>query len=98
MVNFITTDEGNLICSFTGSLNSDVCMKLTGELSAKISETRGKVVFDLKGVDYIASSFLRICQKFYKEVGSGNFSIINVSPAVKKVFKMTGFEQIMDIQ
>jgi anti-anti-sigma factor len=98
MVNFITTDEGNLICSFTGSLNSDVCTKLTGGLSAKISETRGKVVFDLKGVDYIASSFLRTCQKFYKEVGSENFSIINVSPNVKKVFKMTGFEQFMNIQ
>ena len=98
MVNFITTDEGNLICTFTGSLNSEVCTKMISELSDKISEAKGKIVFDLKGIDYIASSFLRICQKFYKEVGSENFSIINVSPAVKKVFKMTGFEQFMNIQ
>jgi anti-anti-sigma factor len=98
VVNFITTEEGNLICSFSGTLNSDVCLKMAGEISAKTSETKGKLIFDLKQVDYIASAFLRICQKSYKDTGAERFSIINLSPSVKKVFKVTGFEKFMNIQ
>jgi anti-anti-sigma factor len=97
MVIFSTTEDGNLLCSFKGSLNSDTCLKIAEELSTKVSEAKGKVIFDLKEVDYIASAFLRICQKSYKDVGAEKLSIINVTPAVKKVFKITGFEKFMDI-
>jgi anti-anti-sigma factor len=98
MINF-TTEDGNLICTFKGSLNTDTCLKSAEELSEKMSEFKGKkVIFDLKEVDYIASAFLRICQKFYKDVGAENFSVINVTPGVKKVFKVTGFDKFMDIR
>lgn len=97
MVNYKTENE-KLICVFSGSLNTTASDKVEKELFSKIGEAGLPVVFDLKEVSYIASSFLRICQKAYKAAGEERFSIINVSPDIKKVFKITGFDKFMDIQ
>ena len=35
--------------------------------------------------------------KVAKEVGLGNFSVINVHPNVKKVFKIAGFDKQISI-
>ncbi len=93
-----TMEDGKLICSFNGSLDSYACSEIEEEISARISNAQSPVVFSLQNVDYIASSFLRICQKAFVKVGAENFSIINVSPSIKKVFKITAFDKFMSIQ
>ena len=55
------------------------------------------VVFDLKNVDYISSAFLGICIMISKEVGRENFSIVNVNPAMKKVFKIAKLDTILNV-
>jgi anti-anti-sigma factor len=57
-----------------------------------------KLVFDLKEVDYIASGFIRICVSYAKQAGPGNFSIINCQPFVKKTFKVSGLDEVLNIQ
>lgn len=56
-----------------------------------------KIVFDLSGVDYIASSFIRICVSYAKEAGPGQFSMINCQPFVKKTFKISGLDEVLNI-
>lgn len=87
-----------LICSFSGRLDTVSCMKWEDELRGKVQESKVPVIFDLQGVDYIASSFLRICLRAAKEVKSEEFSLINVSPSVKKVFKIAGFDRQLTIK
>ena len=56
-----------------------------------------RIIFDLKEVDYIASSFIRICVSHAKLAGAGNFSIINCQPMIKKTFKISGLDEVLNI-
>jgi anti-anti-sigma factor len=91
-----TVNKENLVCSFSGSLHVENCSKIEQELYEKVKNANMPVIFDLKEVSYIASSFLRICRAVYKEIGS-NFSIINVNPSIRSVFQMTAFDKFIKI-
>ena len=56
-----------------------------------------RIVFDLAGVDYVASGFLRLCLSAAKSVPSGGFSIVNTDPGVKKVFKIAGLDELLQV-
>ena len=96
MINYNLTEE-KLISTFSGKIDSAACTGFESELMKKITEAGKPVVFDLAEVDYIAPSFLRICIHVPKLIGNENFSIINVSPHVKKVFKLVGFDKHLGI-
>lgn len=91
------TDEPKLICAFSERLDTAKCLEIDDELFDKVLESKTPVVFNMQDVDYVASAFLRMCLKVAKEVGPGNFSVINVHPNVKKVFKIAGFDKQMSI-
>jgi len=55
------------------------------------------IIFDIGGVDYIASSFIRICVIYAKHTDKGRFSIINCQPFVKKTFKISGLDEFLNI-
>lgn len=56
-----------------------------------------QIVFDLAQVDYVSSGFMRLCVKTAKEVGQGNFSVINTKPLVMKVFKVAGLGELLQV-
>lgn len=91
------TNEANLICAFKERLDTANCLKIEDELFTKVQESKVPVIFNLQDVDYVASGFLRLCLRVVKEVGPGNFSVINVHPNVKKVFKIAGFDREISI-
>jgi anti-sigma B factor antagonist len=91
------TDVPKLICAFTERLDTANCQQIEEELYNKVQESKVPVIFNLQDVDYVASAFLRMCLKVAKEVGPGNFSVINVHPSVKKVFKIAGFDKELSI-
>jgi len=39
-----------------------------------------KIIFDLKDVDYILSSFIRVCVNVAKQAGAGQFSVVHCQP------------------
>ncbi|MFC1617231.1 STAS domain-containing protein [Candidatus Margulisiibacteriota bacterium] len=90
--------EGKLYCVFSGRLDTEACIEYQDQIDEKIKEASVKVLFNFKEVDYISSSFLRICLKSSKELGQDRFAIINVSPNIKKVFKIAGFDRIINIK
>lgn len=96
MITF-TVDDEKLICSFSERMDTESCFKHQEEIYGKVRELKKPVLFDMQKVDYIASVFLAMCIQISKEVGSGNFTLQNVHPNVKKVFKIAKMDKLMNI-
>lgn len=94
MVQFIVTDN-QLVCEFSGNIETAAAMRLENEVEIKVSQTKKPVRFDLKNVSYISSAFLRICLATAQKVGKDNFSVTNPSDFVLKIFKVAGLESLI---
>lgn len=91
-------EEGKLVCTFLDRLDTDNCMNFQKELFEKVMSSKNRpVVFNLKDADYVSSMFLGLCMRILKEVGRENFSLINVNPNVKKVFKISCLDKYFAI-
>jgi len=105
MVNFKFEEQSHtLSCIFNGRLDTESSFTISDPVEKTIQDNADnlpgkvlKVVFDIGGVDYIASSFIRICIRSAKKVGKGNFSIINSSPVIKKTFKIAGLDGELNV-
>jgi anti-anti-sigma factor len=53
------------------------------------------VVFDLAGVDFVASAFLRLCLMVQQKAAGHQLTLVNVSPPIKKVFKIAGLDKLV---
>jgi anti-anti-sigma factor len=86
---------------FAGRMDTLAVTKITEIIDAEpmlnIRNPGDKIVFDLKAVDYMASSFIRICVNQAKLAGPGRFSIANCQPFVKKTFKISGLDELLNI-
>ena len=79
-------------------LGDAVCQTFTHAVDEKIGQAHDRsVAFDLGGVTFIASSFLRLCVQTAKTVGSARFSVRNLSPELKKVFVISGLDKQLTI-
>ncbi|NOU46078.1 MAG: STAS domain-containing protein [Bacteroidales bacterium] len=99
--------EKVLSCAFDGHLDTNSCILINNELNANIdiiksadetaalSET--KIIFDMKGVSYIASSFIRICVSTARQLPKGHFSMINCDPFIKKTFIIAGLDELLKV-
>ena len=96
MVNYYV-DDAHLTCIFSGRIDSADCEKWEGELFDRLGKSFKPVIFDMNGVEYVSSAFLRICVQVSKSIGSDVFSMINVGPYVKKVLKLSGFEKHLNV-
>jgi anti-anti-sigma factor len=90
-----TSDRVTLV--FSGRQDSKICNDIADSVQQRIDETQKHVVFEMRDVDYVSSAFLRICLKTAKTLGPERFSIINVAPSIKMVFKISGFDQMIRI-
>jgi anti-anti-sigma factor len=94
-------DDKVLTATFSGRLDTIAVMKLSEIIQIKLPMTDGKseekIVFDLRDVDYISSSFIRICVNVAKQAAPGNFSIAHCQPFIKKTFKISGLDDILHV-
>ena len=90
--------EGNsLVCKVKGRLDTNTAPALLDNLDLNgITD----LVFDLSEVDYVFSAGLRIFLQAQKTMNAkgGKMRIINIDPAIKSIFEMVGFANIMDIE
>jgi len=95
------TEEKIITAKFTGRMDTIAALKLNemiqDNLQIKDGKTDMKIIFDLGEVDYIASSFIRICVSTAKQAGAGMFSIVNCQPFIKKTFKISGLDSILNV-
>jgi len=92
-------NEHKLTCKFAGNLDTEISMNIQPEIEERIatrlvpqSEKRLLVDFDFSDVDFVTSTFIRLCVLYAKKVGKVNFSIINSNPFIKKTFKIAGLD------
>ena len=100
-------EEKLLTCTFKGRMDTVVCSQLLAELDSKyisLSDNEDKnavlefgIIFDLKEVNFISSSFIRLCVAAKKRVKDGKFSIRNSDPFIKKTFKIAGLDDILNV-
>ena len=57
------------------------------------------LTFDLKDLEYISSAGLRVLLQMQKMMKSqGNMEIINTTPDVMDIFKVTGFVRLLNLK
>ena len=97
-------DRDVLVCAFKGKQDSGASQTASEQFLAAWSSAQAErpdragtpsIVFDLAGVDFISSAFLRLCLQAAKTSGGGAFRIVGVSPAVKKLFVVAGLENLL---
>jgi len=93
---------GTFLCTFTGRMDTVASGSATEAFNAEMERLRGRaetlrIVFDLAGVDFIASSFLRLSLIAAKGVAKGNFSIVGADQQILKVFKIAGLSSILNV-
>ena len=93
--------EKTITVVFHGRMDAVATLKLNEILGAEQvmidRKPDDRLVFDLKDVDYIASSFIRICVCQAKAAGAGKFSIVHCQPDVKKIFQISGLDEVLNI-
>jgi anti-anti-sigma factor len=71
------------------------CAELESEVRAAVTQPNTLVVFDLEGVAFVSSAFLRFCIYAQQQAGDRGFQIINVGSSVKRVFKIAGLNAML---
>ncbi len=99
--------DGKLMVTFSGRMDTLTCRKIHDRLLAEIiahisggddEEPAGPaVIFLMDEVNYVASSFLRICSAAVGKLGRQNLEVRNTADPVRKVFQVSGFEQILSL-
>jgi len=90
-----TQKDGNLVFHFSGRMDTVECTRIESEV-VQLAETAGlPVVFDFAGVNFVASALLRLCLVVQKKAAGNQLTLINVSPPIKKVFKIAGLDKMV---
>ena len=95
----VSKTEGNKVTmEITGWLDTQTSPQLGEDLS-KLDDSVTSLVFDFAKLEYISSAGLRQVISAYKKMaGKDGFKIINVSDEVFDVFRLTGFDQKIQIE
>ncbi len=90
---------GNVLLEVEGRIDGANCAEFQDRLlkSFLYSNT---VTLDMEGVIQLSSAALRALMlgKKTAESKGGSFVVLNVSPAVSDVFRVTGFDKLLDIR
>ncbi|HBM15101.1 MAG TPA: hypothetical protein DD381_01940 [Lentisphaeria bacterium] len=93
-----TCNEDTSIFIFKGELDTLACMGFEEEVLTLVKTHKGKVAFDLQSVNYISSSFIRLCGSAATLVGSQNISLINLNKEIKKNLTKIGLASVLNIK
>jgi anti-anti-sigma factor len=94
-----TKSGTTLVMSVEGRLDAASAPSFQDQLLARIAGGQASVLLDLSLVDFISSAGLRavlIAAKRLRE-GDGQFAVCALHDNVREVFRVSGFESIIDI-
>jgi anti-anti-sigma factor len=94
----IIEKDGVATCDFSGRLDTLACQDMVEEIRGQITKMPDKLIFEMKDVDFIASSFLRVCIEAAQTMPDGAFSIKNVDPIIKKTFMIAGLDNLLHVK
>jgi anti-anti-sigma factor len=85
----------SLTIAFDSRMDTAKCEEMSDKVRAALAGCGGPVVFDLRGVEFVASAFLRLCIYGQQQAGAHGFRVVNVAPFVKRVFKIAGLDAML---
>lgn len=90
----------NVIITLKGRLDTMTAPQLDDEAKSFDFDEVETVTLNLKDLEYISSSGLRVILALYKNLKSkgGNLKIVNVSNTIMELFSMTGMADYLDIE
>lgn len=90
----------NVIITLKGRLDTMTAPQLDDEANSIDFDEVETVTLNLKDLEYISSSGLRVILALYKNLKSkgGNLKIVNVSNTIMELFSMTGMSDYLDIE
>ena len=86
--------------ALTGRFDAQTALDVETKLKQLVAAGNVKMIIDLRGVEYISSSGLRVLLGTLKEcrkTENGDCRLAAIQPQVKQVFEMAGFTQIFNI-
>lgn len=90
----------NVIITLKGRLDTMTAPQFDDEAKNIDFDEVETVTLNLKDLEYISSSGLRVVLTLYKNLKSkgGNLKIVNVSNTIMELFSMTGMADYLDIE
>ncbi len=79
-------------------MDTVTCEGMEVDLQTSLTENDSSVVFDLTGVKFVSSAFLGLCVRAFQKTSKQGFEIINMEPTIKRVFKIAGLEQMLNVR
>ena len=86
-----------LTVSLEERLDTTTAPQLEAELSNSLNGVK-KLIIDIEKLVYVSSAGLRVLLKAQKTMNKqGSMEVRNVSPEIKDIFEVTGFDEILNI-
>lgn len=92
--------DGKIVVKLEGEMDTAAAVEVEDQLKPFYTEQNKDVILDCEGLEYIASSGLRILLSILKAAKACGHSVImrNVNPDIKNVFQLTGFINIFTFE
>ncbi len=92
--------DGRVVVTLEGEMDTAAAVEVDEQLKPFYSEQDKDVVLDCTGLEYIASSGLRILLSILKAAKACGHKVImrNVNEDIKNVFELTGFINIFTFE
>lgn len=99
-VEIIKQDNGEVTLKVDGRVDTVTAKNFETSAMAVLKENPSQIVMDCSELAYVSSSGLRVFLMLQKGVNAAGIKmrIINMSDAIKQVFKITGFSSILTIE
>jgi len=93
------TENGELVLAVSGCLDTAATAAFTEAAEAAAQESK-TLVFDFAGLEFIASSALRLLVSLEKRLkaSGGGITLANLNEVVRDVFEVTGLSEIFPIR
>ena len=82
-----------------GKLDTTTSPQVEAEISVELDNIK-ELIIDLKEVDYVSSSGLRLFLILKKDLARqmGTLKLINVTDFIQEILELTGFIEIFDVE
>jgi len=100
MATNIIIENGKTIVKTAKRIDTISAGEFEKAITPLLTQENADVVFDCSELGYISSSGLRVVLKAQKifSANKGKLKLIGVKAEIKKIFDMTGFSRILDIE
>lgn len=95
----INKTENHAIVKAEGRLDTIHADNFEKQMLEVFEGTKGEIILDCSGLEYISSTGLRVFLIVQKKMGTAarKFKICNLQPIIKEIFEVSGFNMVFSI-